>query len=119
MTYTGRLTGWISNRTKQTSTKNYFVNDLLLHLLVWGCCAYLCGTKAKDMNNTINKHCKVQYQVLVPYSDDTFTQVIEVNGKTFTIGYLPRPCASVADLYAVIVNGVKYPTLAKFLKSVK
>jgi hypothetical protein len=38
----------------QISTKNYFVNDLLLHLLVWGCCAYLCGTKAKDMNNTIS-----------------------------------------------------------------
>jgi hypothetical protein len=32
---------------------NYFVNDLLLHLLVWWCCAYLCGTKAKDMKHVI------------------------------------------------------------------
>jgi len=46
--------GWISNRIKPISTKNYFVNDLLLHLLVWIKRAYLCGTKAKDMNNTIS-----------------------------------------------------------------
>ena len=54
MTYTGRLTGWISNRTKQTSTKNYFVNDLLLHLLDGGVVHIFVEQNERTMNNTIS-----------------------------------------------------------------
>lgn len=64
------------------------------------------------------KHCKVNYTIVTPYSDETLFQIIDVNGKQYRVDYLPRPCKSVADLYAVIVNGVKYSTLAKFLKSI-
>jgi hypothetical protein len=64
------------------------------------------------------KHCKVQYNVIKEYSEPGFTEIIEVNGIQYTVVRLPRPCATVADLFAVYVNGVRYSTFAKFLKTV-
>jgi hypothetical protein len=64
------------------------------------------------------KHCKVNFNVLVKYTDETLEQVIEVNGIAYTLKYLPRPCSNEKDLFAVFHDGVRFPSLAKFLKSV-
>lgn len=68
--------------------------------------------------NTITKHCKKQYKVLVPYTDAKCIEVIEVEGKSYEIVRLPRPTKNVTELMCVFVNGIKYPTFAKFLKSI-
>ena len=64
------------------------------------------------------KHCKVNYKVIIPYSDETLTQVIEVKGISYEVNYLPRPCKNERDVFAVFHNGVRFSTFAKFLKSV-
>jgi hypothetical protein len=65
------------------------------------------------------KHCKVSYEVVVPYTDETLFQIISVNEQEYRIDYLPRPCNTISDLYCVLHKGVRYSTFAKFLKSVK
>lgn len=68
--------------------------------------------------NTI-KHCKKQYSVLVKYSEITNSETIEFNGVVYEILRNPRPTKEVSELYHVFVNGIKYNTFAKFLKSIK
>jgi hypothetical protein len=67
---------------------------------------------------TIVKHCGIEYKVIVPYSETTNTEVIEVNGNVYKISRLPRPTKTEAELMRVFVNGVKYNSFAKFLKSI-
>jgi hypothetical protein len=64
------------------------------------------------------KHCKKQYSVIVPYTEQSNTEVIQVNGINYTINRLPRPTKTVAELYYVFVDGIRYTTFAKFLKSI-
>jgi hypothetical protein len=64
------------------------------------------------------KHCKVQYNIIKEYSEADNTEIVEANGIQYTVKTLPRPCATAADLYAVYINGVRYSTFAKFLKTV-
>ena len=64
------------------------------------------------------KHCKVNYTIVTPYSHETLFQVIDVNGKQYRVDYLPRPCNTISDLYAVYHQGVRFSTFAKFLKSI-
>jgi len=64
------------------------------------------------------KHCKKQYEVIIPYTDASLIQVIRVNEKDYKLEYLPRPCKNYAELFSVYHNGVRFSTLAKFLKSV-
>lgn len=69
------------------------------------------------MENIV-KHCKIEYKVIVPYSETANTEVIEVKGNVYEICYLPRPTKTEAELRLVFVNGIKYSTFAKFLKSI-
>jgi hypothetical protein len=64
------------------------------------------------------KHCKQEYKVLVPYSENTNIEIIEVKGKVYEIARIPRPCATYGELALVYVNGIKYYSFAKFLKSI-
>jgi hypothetical protein len=64
------------------------------------------------------KHCKVQYKIVTPYSDNTLFEIIEVNGINYRLDFLPRPCKTVSDLYCVYYNGIRFSTFAKFLKSI-
>jgi len=66
------------------------------------------------------KHCKREYKVLTPYSDNGENygiEVIEVKGKIYKIERVPRPAKNITELFAVFVDGVRYNTFAKFLKS--
>ena len=63
------------------------------------------------------KHCKVEYTVLVNYTDDTLIEVIEVKGKQYKVVRLPRPTKTINELFCVYVDGIRYTTFAKFLKS--
>jgi hypothetical protein len=64
------------------------------------------------------KHCKNTYQVVVPYTDETNTEVISVNGNEYLIERLPRPTNTVSELMCVFVSGVRYASFAKFLKHI-
>jgi hypothetical protein len=66
---------------------------------------------------TTTKHCKMTYNVIVPYSEINNSEVISVNGLTYEIIRNPRPTKTESELMCVFVNGVKYNSLAKFLKS--
>jgi hypothetical protein len=68
--------------------------------------------------NEIVKHCKKQFKVIIPYSDEGLIQVIEINGIEYKLEYLPRPCKNYSDLFCVYYQGVRFATLAKFLKTV-
>ena len=67
---------------------------------------------------TTHTHCKIAYQVVVPYSDESYVEIIIVNGQEFKIERLPRPCTTEKDLMAVFHNGVRFPSFAKFLKTI-
>ena len=64
------------------------------------------------------KHCKNIYQVVVPYTEKTNTEVISVNGNEYLIERLPRPANTISELMCVFVNGVRYASFAKFLKHI-
>ena len=64
-------------------------------------------------------HCKCSYEVIVPFSDDTLVQIILVNGVEYKLDYLPRPAKNYSDLFCVYNKGIRYNTLAKFLKFIK
>jgi hypothetical protein len=66
----------------------------------------------------MKQHCKVKYEVIVPYSDETLVEVVKVNGIEYKLDYLPRPCSTTSDLFCVFHNGVRFSTFAKFLKTV-
>jgi len=67
--------------------------------------------------NQQRNHTKISYKVIEDYSDLTLKQIIEVYGIVYELNYSPRPCSTISELYAVYYKGVRYPTLAKFLKS--
>lgn len=67
---------------------------------------------------TTYKHCGNIYTVLVKYSDTTNEEVILFKDKKYTIVRLPRPTKTEAELACVFVNGVKYNSFAKFLKTI-
>ena len=64
------------------------------------------------------KHCKKQYEIIENYSSITNLQTIKVNNKLYVIERLPRPTTTESELMCVFVKGIKYNSLAKFLKSV-
>ena len=67
------------------------------------------------------KHCKREYKVVVPYTDNGLNngiEVIEVNGNIYKVERLPRPAKNESDLMCVYVNNIRYSSFAKFLKSV-
>jgi hypothetical protein len=64
------------------------------------------------------QHCKVKYKVITPYTDDTLFEIIEVNGQQYKLTFKFRPCKTVSELFAVYYNGVRFPTFAKFLKTI-
>jgi hypothetical protein len=66
----------------------------------------------------MKKHCKVNYETIVPYSDETLFQIIKMNEIEYKVEYLPRPCSSTSDLYAVYYKGIRFSTFAKFLKAI-
>lgn len=65
------------------------------------------------------KHCKKEYSILVNYSEITNLEIIEFNGIVYEILRNPRPTTTEAQLICVFVNGIKYSTFAKFLKTIK
>jgi len=64
------------------------------------------------------KHCKREYKVIIPYSEITNIEIIDVNGKEYKVIRLPRPTKTESELMCVFVEGIKYNSLAKFLKSI-
>jgi len=66
---------------------------------------------------SVVKHCKKEYTVLIPYSDKTNEEVISTKGKEYKIVRLPRPAKNESDLMCVFVDGIRYPSFAKFLKT--
>lgn len=74
------------------------------------------------MENQVVNHCKKQYEVIVPYSEngtENGLEVIKVNEILYNVYRLPRPAKNETDLWCVIVNNVRYRSLANFLKSLK
>lgn len=73
----------------------------------------------QKVNETgVIKHCKREFKVIKQYSQETNLETIEYKGQEFVIVRLPRPAKNEADLICVFVNGIKYTTFAKFLKSI-
>ena len=71
--------------------------------------------------NTTTKHCKREYTIITPYTDNGLNngiEIIEVNGNTYIVERLPRPAKNESDLMCVIVKNVRYSSFAKFLKSI-
>lgn len=71
--------------------------------------------------NTTNakiKHCKRTYKVITPYSNTTNIEIIEILGNQYTVTRLPRPTNTEAELMCVFVEGIRYSSFAKFLKSI-
>lgn len=63
-----------------------------------------------------SKHCKVSYTVISKFSEETNSFTISFSGTIYEVKKIHKP-VTVSDCYAVIVNGIKYPTFAKFLKT--
>jgi hypothetical protein len=66
------------------------------------------------------KHCKREYKVITPHSDNGIyngIEVIEVKGNIYNVERLPRPAKNESELMCVIVNNIRYNSFAKFLKT--
>jgi len=73
------------------------------------------------MTTQIIKHCKKEYKVITAYSDNGLNngiEVIDVKGAIYKVERLPRPAKNETELMCVIVNGIRYSSFAKFLKSI-
>jgi hypothetical protein len=85
---------------------------------VWG---YTFVEQKQTTMKTV-KHCKNEYKVIVPYSDNGIEngiEIIEAKGNQYKIERLPRPTKNETDLMCVFVDGVRYRSLAFFLKQLK
>jgi hypothetical protein len=76
------------------------------------------GIKTNPQVGIKTKHCKREYKVIQAYNEIDWIEVVEVNGKEYEILRNPRPTKTEAELMCVFVQGIKYASFAKFLKSV-
>ena len=66
----------------------------------------------------MKKHCKISYEVIVPFSEETNSFTIIFEGNEYIIFKNSREnMKKESDVCAVFYNGIKYSTFAKFLKT--
>ena len=65
------------------------------------------------------KHCGCTYEIVKKFSEETWSESILYNGEIYEINVFPRPTKTETELMCVFVNGIRYASFAKFLKSKK
>ncbi len=65
------------------------------------------------------KHCGCSYEIVRAYSEETWSEEILYLGKVYEVKTNPRPAKTEAELMCVFVDGIRYASFAKFLKSKK
>ncbi len=76
------------------------------------------GIRTNPKESVKIKHCKKEYTIVSSYNEINWTEVVEVNGKIYEVLRNPRPTKNEAELMCVFVQGIKYSSFAKFLKSI-